>query len=149
MADGREQPQLVAMAGRSYVSGMTVTRRPSQRDEPVAADDPSAPLRVLVDAELGILLRIAEPGDGGEPEVTELVAADFDPVIDPDRFAPPPGSRIAEGLGEALGGTLGPAWWAAKTAAGLAAGALGAWIRYSPFRRVQPAAAEESRPSPT
>ncbi len=117
-----------------------MTRRPGLRGGPFAADDRAGLVRVLADAERGILLRIAGPGGNGELEVTELVSADFDPVIDPGRFAPPPGSRIAEGPGEALGEALGPAWWAAKTAAGLAAGALGAWIRYSPFRRARPAA---------
>lgn len=101
------------------------------------AGETSTPVRALVDAELGIVLRLAEPGDGAELDVTELVSADFDPVIDPARFAPPPGSRVAEGLGDAFGGMLGPAWQAAKTAGGLAAGALGTWIRYSPFRRAQ------------
>jgi hypothetical protein len=131
----------VRACGRDAVD-VAVTRRPGRRSGPVASGEGSAPVRVLVDAELGILLRISEPGEGGEPEVTELVSADFAPVIDPARFAPPPGSRIAEGWGEAFGGMLGPAWWAAKTAAGLAAGGLGAWIRYSPFRRTQPAAAD-------
>ncbi len=116
--------------------------RPGRRGQPAGAGEASEPVRVWADAELGILLRIAEPGDGGLPEVTELVSADFDPVIDPARFAPPPGSLIAETTGEALSGMLGPAWWAAKTAAGLAAGGLGAWIRYSPFRRAQPASAD-------
>lgn len=86
----------VRACGRDALD-VVLTRRPGQRGGPVAAEDPAAQLRVLVDAELGILLRIAEPGDGGEPRVTELVSADFDPVIDPDRFAPLPGSRIAEG----------------------------------------------------
>jgi hypothetical protein len=129
----------VRACGRDALD-VVMTRRAGQRGGPVAADDTSARRRVLVDAELGILLRIAEPGR--EPEVTELLSADFDPVTDPRLFAPPAGSRIAEGLGESLGGALGPAWWAAKTAAGLAAGALGAWIRYSPSRRAQPAAAD-------
>jgi hypothetical protein len=98
----------------------------------------SGPAEVLVDAELGILLRVAEMAGAAEPEVTELVSADFDPVIDPAQFRPPPGSLIAEGFGEALGAG-GPVWWAAKTAAGLAAGGLGAWIRYGPVRNRQPA----------
>jgi hypothetical protein len=101
-------------------------------------DGSAGPIRVVVDAELGILIRIAEPSDG-KPEVTELIRPDFDPVIDPDQFAAPPGSRIAESAGEALG-AVGPALWAAKTAGGLAAGALGAWMKYSPTRRSKPAA---------
>jgi hypothetical protein len=94
-------------------------------------------VEVLVDAEQGVLLRVAEVGHDGEPEVTELVSADFAPVSDPALFTPPPGSRIAESFGEVLGAG-GPAWWAVKTAAGLAAGGLGAWIRYSPFRQPRP-----------
>jgi hypothetical protein len=44
---------------------VVMTERTGQRDGSVAEDDPAGPVRVLVDAELGILLRIAEPGDGG------------------------------------------------------------------------------------
>src|SRR5258707_175670 len=73
-----------------------------------------------------------------EREVTELVSADFDPVIGAAQFRPPAGSLIAEGFGDALGAG-GPVWWAAKNAAGLAAGGLGAWIRYGPPRNRQPA----------
>jgi len=127
----------VRACGRDALD-VAMTRRPRGRRGPEPSDDRPAPVRVLVDAELGILLRIAEPHGSEETQVTELVTADFDPVIDPDLFRPPPGSRIAEGIGEALGGSFGPAWWAAKTAGGLAAGALAAWIRYSPFRRRQP-----------
>jgi hypothetical protein len=125
-------------AGGRDALDVAVSRRPEERSGAVVADQSPVRARVLVDAELGILLRIAEPG--WEPEVTELVSADFDPVIDPGMFVPPPGIRIAEGAGDARGGALGPAQWAAKTAAGLAAGALGAWIRYSPFRPARPPA---------
>ncbi len=139
------EDSVLEVQGRERACGRDVLDvaiwRPGRRGRPGGAADGSAPVRVLADAELGILLRIAGPGDGQE-EVTELVSADFDPVIDTARFAPPPGSRIAESPGEALAGMLGPAWWAAKTAAGLAAGGLGAWIRYSPFRRARPAAAD-------
>lgn len=122
----------VQACGREAIE-VLMTRRPGAADE---ADD-RGPVRVVVDAELGILLRVEEPG--AEPEVTELVSADFDPVIDPARFAPPPGSRMAWSLGEA-GRSGGPAWQVAKTAAGLAAGGLGAWIRIaSGTRTARPA----------
>jgi hypothetical protein len=113
----------VRACGRDAIDA-DVTRRPGQPGGIGTADGASAPVRVLVDAELGILLRIAEPGEGGEPDVTELVRADFDPVIDPGRFAPPPGSRIAESFGQAFGDTIGPAWQVVKTAGGLAAGGV-------------------------
>jgi hypothetical protein len=53
------------------------------------------------------------------------------PVVDQAQFTPPPGSTIGESWREFFHGG-GPAWWAAKTAGGLAADGLGAWIRYSP-----------------
>ncbi len=130
---------MVRACGRDALD-IEVRRRPGRRDGSVAAQEPDTPVRVIADAGTGILLRLAEPGEDARPEVTELLTVNFSPVIDPDRFAPPPGSRIAEGWDEAFGGMLGPAWRAARTAGGLAAGALGTWIRYSPFRRAQPAA---------
>jgi hypothetical protein len=111
---------------------------------------PAGRIEAVVDAELGILLRVAWLADGEPPDVTELVSLEFDPVIDPAQFTPPPGSLIGESPGEAFGAG-GPVWWAIKTAAGLAAGGLGAWIRYSPAGRSQPAAgagdAEAAMPS--
>jgi hypothetical protein len=90
----------------------------------------------FVDAELGILLRLVQPGRDNEPETTELVSADFDPDIDPRRFSPPVGSLRAESFGEVFGsGNLG--WRAAKTAAGLVAGGLGVWARHGPRRTDQ------------
>jgi len=118
-----------------------VTRRQGIAGRLVLAHFRSGRAEVLVDAELGILLRIAWLADGEMPDVTELVSLELDPVIDPAQFAPPPGSLLGESLGESLGGG-GPAWWAVKTAAGLAAGGLGAWIRYSPFSHGQPAGAD-------
>lgn len=86
---------------------------------------------VLVDAELGILLRVAWLADDAEPDVTELISLDLDPVIDPALFAPPPGSLVAESAGDALWAG-GPAWTLLKTVAGVAAGGLGASIRHAP-----------------
>lgn len=100
----------------------------------MSADDMADAVEVLVDAESGILLRIPELDENGQSEVLELVRADFAPVIDSSLFKPPPGSRIAESFGDAFSGPLRPAWLAATTVGGLAAGALGAWIKYSPFR---------------
>jgi hypothetical protein len=103
---------------------------------------PVSPTRVrpgrteaLVDAELGILLRVAwlPPGDE-PPDVTELVSLEVDPVVDRTRFAPPPGSIVAESWSEALAAG-GPVWAAAKATAGLAAGGLGALIKYWPHRQ--------------
>jgi hypothetical protein len=114
---------------------VVMTRRPSLRTGPISADDLAERVEVLVDAESGVLLRVATLDEDGQSEVLELVRADFTPVIDASLFQPPPGSRVAEGFGDAFSGPLRPAWQAARTIGGLAAGALGAWIRYSPPRR--------------
>jgi len=134
-----EVRERVRACGRDALD-VVVTRRPSIRGKTVSAGLWSGPVEAIVDAELGVLLRVAEIADGAEPDVTELVSVDFDPIIDLAQFTPPPGSLIAESFGEVFGAG-GPIWWAAKTAAGLAAGGLGAWIRYSPFRHGQPEAA--------
>ena len=73
--------------------------------------------------------------------MTELVSLDLDPVIDPALFAPPPGSLVAESMGDALRAG-GPSWTVLKTVGGLAAGGLGAWTRYAPSAR--PPAAEQA-----
>lgn len=113
---------------------VVMTRRPTLRTAPVPADEAAEVVEVLVDAESGILLRIPELDEDEGPDVREFVRADFAPVIDASRFQPPPHARIAEGFGSAFSGPLRPARLAATTVGGLAAGALGAWIRYSPSR---------------
>jgi hypothetical protein len=115
------------------------TRRPGIRGRITPADRRADRIEAIVDAELGILLRLASMAENQAPEVTELVSLELDPVIDPAQFTPPPGSLIGERWGEVLGAG-GPVWWAWKTAAGIAAGGLGAWIRYSPFSQRRPAA---------
>src|SRR5262245_41997447 len=105
----------VRVCGREALD-VVASARQAQRESAEAA----------VDAELGILLQLAEPGSGDGPDMLEMVTADFDPVIDPAIFRAPPGSLRAEGYGAMLGGG-GLPWHVAKTAGGLAAGGLGAW----------------------
>ena len=136
----------VRACGRDAIDAV-MTRRSDTLRSTAPGDEPPRTVEVLVDSESGILLRIAERGHDGEPVVTELVSADFDPVIDPAAFTPPPGSRIS-GKASDVFGTGGPAWWAVKTAAGLAAGGLGAWIKYSPFGRDQHRAADDAAAGP-
>jgi len=52
---------------------------------------------VIVDGELGILLRYEEAFAGQRPSLTELTAVVLDPpeVADLSRFAPPAGSQLA------------------------------------------------------
>jgi len=116
-----------------------MTRRAGHDDRRVPPQFRTGHTEVLVDAELGILLRVAWLAGGLEREVTELVSLDLDPVIDPALFAPPPGSLIGESMGDALRGG-GPPWTLLKTVGGLAAGGLGVWTRYAPSARQQPAA---------
>ncbi len=71
----------VRVCGREALD-VVASSRQDQRDSAEAA----------VDAELGILLRVVEPGVSGEPDVLEMVTADFDPQIDPAIFRAPPGS---------------------------------------------------------
>ncbi len=88
----------------------------------------------VVDAELGILLRCERKKAGRAPELTEFRSLSVDPVPDPEQFTAPPGSIISNGHGHLFGGSFsGVGWEIAKTSAGLAAGGLGATIRYSPF----------------
>ena len=115
-----------------------VTRRAGRNRRNVPSLFRAGHAEVMVDAELGILLRLAWLADGAEPEVTELASLDLDPVVDPALFMPPPGSLIAEGAADALGAG-GAGWTALKTVGGVAAGGLGAWIRYVPSTRKQTA----------
>jgi hypothetical protein len=128
---------------------VAVTRRPDARFALSWAARGADRADVFVDAELGILLRLAwdadtvpdddwaggeEEDDGDEliegPQVTEMVSLDLDPVVEPGRFAAPPGSRIGESFGQSpFGDGLGGR--AAKTAGGLAAGGLAEWLRLS------------------
>jgi outer membrane lipoprotein-sorting protein len=134
-ACGRDAIAVVATP-RASIGDVPLLRAGALRDH----------LEVTVDAELGILLRYEETFEGQQLNVTELTAIVLDPpeAADPSRFAPPAGSRIGQDLGESLRQTFsGPGWQAAKTAAGLAAGGLGAFIRFAPHVPGQQTPAED------
>jgi outer membrane lipoprotein-sorting protein len=106
-------------------------------------------IEVVVDAELGILLRRIETSGGELVTLTELTDVTMNPpeAADPARFAPPPGSHRGETPGEIRRETLsGPGW----AAADLAAGGLGALIRHAPYLLGHGAAGQqpEAMPSP-
>jgi hypothetical protein len=114
----------------------------------------------VVDAELGILLRCAKRSGDRTPSVTEFASLNVGSPADASLFRVPaggafggdqgagkrgPGKRPADGpaggsLGDAVGEALGAASKeAAKAVAGVAAGGLGALIKYGPKqRRVDP-----------
>ena len=88
--------------------------RPADRDRDHFYDR----IEVIVDAELGILLRREETFEGQRLTLTELATVMPSPpeAVDPARFAPPPGSHISQGLGESLRQTFGGPGW--QTAGG-------------------------------
>ena len=117
-------------------------------------------MEAVVDAELGILLRCSRRSADGVSRVTEFTSVDVAGATDVagaagfSAFSPRPGSvlggkgsgtrgprdRPADGAGTSLGDALGEALGAAgkeaaKTVAGMAAGGLGALIRYAPKRQ--------------
>lgn len=93
-------------------------------------------VEVLVDAELGILLRSEQVFDGRPLAVAELsdVVADPPEAADPAVFAVPdrPGLLDKPLFGEAR--LSGPGWQAAGAAAGAAAAAMGFAARHTPLR---------------
>ncbi len=135
---------------------------PKPRDEQVEA---------VVDAELGILLRCSRWSADAAPQVTEFVSLSVPGTAESPVFSAPAGSVFGDAnggpgprrsqdqpgdkaagpsLGDAVGEALGTAGKeAAKAVAGIAAGGLGALIKYAPRPRVDPfaqAAAEANDP---
>ena len=126
----------VTACGREGIAVVATPRTGNEYVPRLNASTLSDHLEVIVDAELGILLRYEEAFAGQRLSLTELTAVVPDPpeVADlsqvraagwqPDQ----PGSG-----GEPAGETRhGPAWEVEKTVAGLAAGGLGAALRFAP-----------------
>ena len=95
----------------------------------------------VVDVELGILLRRELGYPGGTVGVTEFLELEVGGAVDPSGFGPVAGSFFGDGAaGERrLVDDVGVE--ALKMVAGLAAGGLGAAIKYAPRRHVDPFAA--------
>jgi hypothetical protein len=127
---GREALRVVAFPRPHVWSRGPAGARPLDRVE------------MLVDLELGILLRHEEILDGRTLSVTELTGVRLDPdPADDDRFAPPGGWDSARrSLSWA---PRGPGWEAAKLFTGLAAGGIGALVRSSRSRPFEQATQEE------
>jgi hypothetical protein len=125
-------------------------------------------VEAVVDAELGVLLRCSRWSGDTTPQVTEFLSLDVPGTAGATTFSAPAGSTFSganggfwtrgprdgtagTSLGDAVGEALGTAGKeAAKTVAGIAAGGLGALMRYAPSRqRADPfaqAAAEAEDP---
>ena len=104
----------------------------------------------VVDAELGILLRCESQRGDDEPDVTSFQELTVGGEADPEQFTAPAGSMTGGGSGS-TGWPFGEAGReAAMTVAGLAAGGLGAAIRYAPRKRQDPfaQATHEDDPEP-
>ena len=127
----------VTACGRDAIAVVATKRIDIGHATRLGASSLGDDLTVIVDAELGILLRYEETFEGQRVSLTELTTVVLDPpeAADLSRFDPPAGSRIGQDRGESLRVTFsGPGWEAMKTVAGLAAGALGASIRFAPHR---------------
>jgi hypothetical protein len=136
---------------------VTATPRRSIRDAATRWGRPVDRVEVIVDAELGILLRHEEIFQGRPLSLTELVSVSFNPVeaADDAQFRPPSGWEAAEKNAEPPSPS-GPGWEVTKLATGLAAKGIGALFkssRFDPFRQAtqeEPdAAMPEDEPMPS
>jgi hypothetical protein len=151
--------ELVTACGRD---GIRVTARARSVDPlPYPRFPTSLPLArfehadAIVDTELGILLRCEQRNGDQAAELAEFRTLTVDPAVDPERFTAPPGAVFGEPHGQhtmSFGPfdmpLRGPGWDVAKTAAGLAAGGMGAALRYSPFGPFGPFGRRPPRPDP-
>jgi hypothetical protein len=129
---GREGLRVVATPRRSIRDAATRWGRPVDRVE------------VIVDPELGILLRHEEIFQGKRLSLTELVSVSFNPVeaADDAQFQPPSGWEAAEKDAETPA-PRGPGWEVTKLVTGLAARGMGAWFKSSRFDTFGQATREE------
>jgi hypothetical protein len=115
-------------------------------------DQPWDEIDAVVDAELGILLRCTRRARHQAPDVTEFLSVEVGEPAAEASFQAPPGSTVSGGGPWPPGlGPLGTAGKeAAKAAAGIAAGGLGALIKLAPSRRPDPfaTATAEADPDP-
>ncbi len=132
-ASGRDALRVVATPLPGIWYRPRARRRPLDRVE------------VIVDTELGILLRYEEFLDGRTLRVSELTDVLIDPApAGDDEWCRPPGGwdSVADSVPQVT--PDGPGWEVAKLVAGLAAGGAGALIRSSPFRPFEQATQEEA-----
>ena len=130
-ASGRQALRLAATPGHGIRGRTSAGPRALDRVE------------VVVDAELGILLRHEGILDGRTLSVTELTDVRVSPAPGDDAWCQPPGGwdSVDDDVPQIT--PDGPGWEVTKLAAGLAAGGLGALIRSSRFRPFEQATQEE------
>jgi hypothetical protein len=138
-ADGREALRVVAVPRPQLWSRGPAGTRPLDRVE------------MLVDLELGILLRREEILDGRTLSVTELTGVRLDPdPVDDDRFVPPGGWDSGRDSGPAAPG--GPVWEAGKLVTDLAERGVGAlvksWVSRAAEKDTQARPVAEMPPDP-
>jgi hypothetical protein len=124
----------VTAGGREAIAVVATPRTGNEYVPRLTASALCDHLEVIVDGELGILLRYEEAFAGRRLSLTELTAVVPGPpeVADLSRFAPPAGSRISQDPEESLREKRsGPGWEVGKTVAGLAAGGPGAALRFA------------------
>jgi hypothetical protein len=127
-------PETVGGRAAIRVTGTPRAVRPGRR---AGLYDLLDRVTVLVDAELGILLRSEQVFEGLSRDAAEL----RDLITDPDRageagrFAPPPGAAETEDDWQADHRPDGAGWRAAGAAASLTASAMGFAVRHAPRHR--------------
>ena len=133
---------VAVVGGREGYRVVATPRSSSPGADSVAQRRPGR-VEVVVDAELGILLRCEKISGGQVQRVSELhdVVPGPREAADPAQFAAPPGSIISES-GPSFGAAFGPV---AKTAGGLGAAILASAIRRA-GRRATPAEPDETIP---
>ncbi|HEY6296644.1 MAG TPA: hypothetical protein VIX15_13335, partial [Streptosporangiaceae bacterium] len=124
----------VTACGRDAIAVVATLRTSTEPLSRLRAGSLADRLAVIVDAELGILLRYEETFEGQRLSLIELTAVTLDPpeAADGSRFTPPPGSQIGRNLRDSARETSSrPRSDAAKIVSGLAADAIGASIRFA------------------
>ena len=99
---------------------------------------PAERVSAVIDSELGIVLRRELEYPGGTVRVTEFLDLEVGGAVDPSVFSPAPGSLFGERPAEERRPGDDVPLDALKLVAGLAAGGLGAAIKYAPKRHVDP-----------
>ena len=105
---------------------------------------PAERVSAVIDTELGIVLRRELGYPGGRVKVTEFLDLEVRGAVDPSVFRPAAGSFFGDRPAGERRPTDDVGLQALKMVGGLAAGGLGAAIKYAPRRHVDPFAAATS-----